>query len=177
MNLLKRLYRYLRPYRGWAVIAFGSMVIFASTQATLAALIQPLFDEVLAVTSHANAAKPEGMQSQAISGLLRQDRPEAERGPVIQTYERMQSRWKIWWRANRSEHWRWVLAALLIVFVTRAFTAFFSEYAFQRVRLSPVWYFRNDLYESIIHQSHRFFSERSTGELVSRVVSDADAIQ
>ena len=36
---------------------------------------------------------------------------------------------------------------------------------------------RNELYESIIQQSHRFFSERSTGEMVSRVVSDADAIQ
>ncbi len=29
----------------------------------------------------------------------------------------------------------------------------------------------------MIHQSHRFFTERSTGEMVSRVVSDADAIQ
>src|ERR1019366_2960344 len=36
---------------------------------------------------------------------------------------------------------------------------------------------RNELYERLIFQSHRFFSERSTGEMVSRVVSDADAIQ
>jgi subfamily B ATP-binding cassette protein MsbA len=36
---------------------------------------------------------------------------------------------------------------------------------------------RNELYERMIHQSHRFFAERSTGEMVSRVVSDADAIQ
>src|SRR5207248_3166113 len=66
---------------------------------------------------------------------------------------------------------------LLFVFVVRAITSFFSEYAFQKVGLSTVRDLRNELYERIIHQSHRFFSERSTGEMVSRVVSDADAIQ
>jgi subfamily B ATP-binding cassette protein MsbA len=43
--------------------------------------------------------------------------------------------------------------------------------------LSTVRDLRNQLYERIIGQSHRFFSERPTGEMVSRVVSDADAIQ
>ena len=70
-----------------------------------------------------------------------------------------------------------MLTALLLVFVIRAFTSFFSEYAFQKVGLSTVRDLRNELYERMIHQSHRFFSERSTGEMVSRVVSDADAIQ
>ena len=70
-----------------------------------------------------------------------------------------------------------MLTLLLIVFVVRAITSFFSEFAFQKVGLSTVRDLRNELYERIIHQSHRFFSERSTGEMVSRVVSDADAIQ
>mgnify|MGYP006173592811 CR=1 FL=1 len=63
------------------------------------------------------------------------------------------------------------------VFIVRAFTSFLSEYSFQKVGLSTVRDLRNQLYERIIGQSHRFFSERPTGEMVSRVVSDADAIQ
>src|SRR5205085_4569587 len=69
------------------------------------------------------------------------------------------------------------LTALLIIFLIRAVTSFFSEFAFQKVGLSTVRDLRNELYERIIQQSHRFFSERSTGEMVSRIVSDADAIQ
>src|SRR5205823_9475071 len=76
-----------------------------------------------------------------------------------------------------AEKTRRVLTALLIVFIIRAFTSFFSEFAFQKVGLSTVRDLRNELYERIITQSHRFFSDRSTGEMVSRVVSDADAIQ
>src|SRR5204862_1046773 len=82
-----------------------------------------------------------------------------------------------WWNAKPENKWRKVLAALLIVFMIRAFTSFFSEYAFQKVGLSTVRDLRNELYERIINQSHRFFADRSTGEMVSRVVSDADQIQ
>ncbi|HEX2122498.1 MAG TPA: ABC transporter ATP-binding protein, partial [Thermoanaerobaculia bacterium] len=66
---------------------------------------------------------------------------------------------------------------MLFIFLLRAITSFLSEYSFQKVGLSTVRDLRNELYERMIHQSHRFFSERPTGEMVSRVVSDADAIQ
>ena len=39
MNVLSRLYRYLRRYKAWALVAFGSMIIFALTQTMLMALI------------------------------------------------------------------------------------------------------------------------------------------
>src|SRR5207244_2883856 len=90
---------------------------------------------------------------------------------------RAKQRFGQWWSGNPAKKWRRVLTLLLFVFVVRAITSFFSEYAFQKVGLSTVRDLRNELYERIIHQSHRFFSERSTGEMVSRVVSDADAIQ
>ena len=76
-----------------------------------------------------------------------------------------------WWSGNPAKKWRRVLTLLLIIFVVRAITSFFSEYAFQKVGLSTVRDLRNQLYERIIHQSHRFFAERTTGEMISRVVS------
>ena len=109
--------------------------------------------------------------------VMKRDRPEGQRGFVINGYDRVAKRFESWWNAKPNDKWRKVLIVLLIVFMVRAFTSFFAEYGFQKVGLSTVRDLRNQLYERIIHQSHRFFAERSTGEMVSRLVSDADQIQ
>ncbi len=168
MKVLRRLYGYLRSYKAWAVLAFGSMLVFALTQTVLAALVQPLVDDVLT---------PPGTHRQverANARLSTIERAVAEYAPAI---SRAQQRFNRWWSADPSQKWKRVLTILLLVFIIRAFTSFLSEYSFQKVGLSTVRDLRNQLYERMIHQSHKFFAERSTGEMVSRVVSDADAIQ
>lgn len=160
MKILRRLYRYLRAYKAWAMVAFLSMMVFALSQTVLVALVQPLFDEVL---SPANAQPKEDKRLEAV-----------ERMPVIGSAK---ARFDAWWDADAAGKPQRVLILILCVFVLRAFTSFFSEYSFQKVGLSTVRDLRNQLYERMIGQSHRFFTERSTGEMVSRVVSDADAIQ
>ena len=179
MNILRRLYKYLRRYKGWAVVAFGSMIIFAITQTMLMALVKPLFDDVLTPPQAkvARVEKQTSTEDRLLDVILRRDEPEGRRGFVINTFDRANGAFQQWWNGNPAEKWKKVLGALLAVFVIRAFTSFFSEYAFQKVGLSTVRDLRNELYDRIIHQSHAFFSERPTGELVSRVVSDADAIQ
>ncbi|MGZ4808769.1 MAG: ABC transporter ATP-binding protein [Thermoanaerobaculia bacterium] len=182
MKVLPRLYRHLMHYKTWAIVAFGSMIIFAGTQTILMALVQPLFDDVLTppgkhFVQPRPASREQSARQRVIDTVLKRDLPEGHRGWLIDTYDRTTNRLGHWWNDHPSEKWRKVLTALLIVFLIRAFTSFFSEYAFQKVGLSTVRDLRNELYERIIQQSHRFFSERSTGEMVSRVVSDADAIQ
>jgi subfamily B ATP-binding cassette protein MsbA len=177
MSALRRLYRYLTPYKGWAVIAFGSMLIFAVTQTVMIAMSQPLFDEVLTRPTTQVTAKDSGTKRWVLDTVMKRDRPEGQRGWLINGYDRVTNRFESWWNTKPNEKWRKVLIILLIVFVVRAFTSFFAEYGFQKVGLSTVRDLRNELYERIIHQSHRFFAERSTGEMVSRLVSDADQIQ
>ena len=106
-----------------------------------------------------------------------QDVPEGQRGWIINTYDRAARRFDLWWNAKPNDKWRKVLIAILALFFIRAIASFFSEYGFQKVGLSTVRDLRNQLYERIINQSHRFFADRSTGEMVSRLVSDADQIQ
>lgn len=168
MKVLRRLYGYLDRYKAWAFLAFGSMIVFALTQTVLAALVKPLIDDVLT---------PPSVQRQI-------DRPNSRFAFVERTLQqnapllyRVKQRYDTWWSGNPALKWKRVLTILLLIFIIRAFTSFLSEYSFQKVGLSTVRDLRNQLYERIIHQSHRFFSERSTGEMVSRVVSDADAIQ
>jgi ATP-binding cassette, subfamily B, bacterial MsbA len=168
MSPLRRLYGYVTPYRGWAFVAFGSMIIFALTQTMLAGLVRPLIDEVLSPPSvQRTIAKPAERVS-AVESAVR------ERVPALY---RVKQRFDDWWRADPKVKAQRVLTVLLLVFVIRAITSFLSEYSFQKVGLSTVRDLRNQLYDRIINQSHRFFAERSTGEIVSRVVSDADAIQ
>ena len=169
MKILRRLYRYLLPYKLWAIAAFGSMIIFALTQTVLAALVQPVVDDVLSppAVQQKHATRADTRMAAVERGLERY-------APVLY---RAKQRFDAWWGGDPKLKWKRVLTVLLLVFVIRAFTSFLSEYAFQKVGLSTVRDLRNQLYERMIHQSHRFFSERSTGEMVSRVVSDADAIQ
>jgi ATP-binding cassette, subfamily B, bacterial MsbA len=181
MKILRRLYGYIRSYKAWTILAFSSMVIFALSQAVLMALVQPLFDEVLTPNVGARVSSPAPSspepKARVIDNVLQRDRPVEQRNAVINALDRTVSRVSYWWNGNPAEKWKRVLTLLLLVFVVRAFTSFFSEYSFQRVGLSTVRDLRNQLYDRIINQSHKFFSERSTGEMVSRVVSDADAIQ
>jgi subfamily B ATP-binding cassette protein MsbA len=171
MSVLRRLYGYLRSYKLWALAAFGSMIIFALTQTVLAALVRPLIDEVLTkqtTTERVRAQEPVRPELSAAETFIQENLP---------LVHRARERFDHWWSADPSLKWKRVLTILLLVFLVRAVTSFASEYSFQKVGLSTVRDLRNQLYERIIGQSHRFFAERSTGEMVSRVVSDADAIQ
>jgi len=180
MSVFRRLYQYLRRYRGWAFIALFSMLMFAATQTTLMALVQPLFDDVLSPPHMQKVKAPDtSARARVIDIVLKRSLPAGQRGILINTYDNLQDRWHHWWNAGgkREEKWKRILEIMLIVFFVRAMAGFFSEYSFQKVGLSTVRDLRDELYERIINQSHRFFSERSTGEMVSRLVSDADAIQ
>lgn len=179
MKALRRLYGYLRRYKIWAVIAFGSMIVFAVTQTAMIALTQPLFDDVL-VRPGTHAVAPQNSnpeRQQIIDTLLKRNLPEGQRGPLINAIDSAARRFNAWWNGHPADKWKKILFALVFIFIIRAFASYFAQYGFQVAGLSTVRDLRNALYERIIHQSHRFFTEHSTGEMVSRVVSDADAIQ
>ena len=178
MKILRRLYRYIRPYRGWAALAIVSMITVSVSYGALVALSRPLFDEVLTRQGVTREEKPAAdSRSQGIDFVLNRDKPEGQRGPLVNALDSVTRPARIWWETHEEDRWQFIPWILLGVFIVRGFSAFFAEYAFQKVGLYTVRDLRNELYDSIIHQSHSFFSERSTGEMVSRIVSDADQIQ
>jgi subfamily B ATP-binding cassette protein MsbA len=201
MKVLRRLYRYLRHYKAWAALAFGSMIIFAVTTTAMIGLFQPIIDigltppqappvatgpnatpaarpSAAAPVPKATLSREEKVKKRIIDAVLEREKPEGQRGWIINHADQLNHRFHGWWDpATRNTKFRYILMVMLAVIVLRAFASFSSEYAFQKVGLSTVRDLRNQLYERLIYQSHRFFSERSTGEMVSRIVSDADAIQ
>jgi len=66
---------------------------------------------------------------------------------------------------------------LLIFYLGKGIFSFLSGYYMTAVGLEFVRDLRNRLYHHIIFQSLSFFSDRRTGELSTRVISDTDRIQ
>src|SRR5258708_33588958 len=83
MSLLRGLYRYLARYKVWAIVAFGSMIIFAATQTMMMALVEPLFDVVLATPAQkaepTHVSREQATRDKVVNVVLERDRPEARR--------------------------------------------------------------------------------------------------
>lgn len=139
--------------------------------------VPPGAEEVGVLAAPSQESDDERTKTALIDMLLNRDRPEGQRGAVVNALDRATAGIRGWWEERQDQRWVYILTALMITFVVRAVTSFFSEYSFQKVGLSTVRDLRNALYESIIRQSNRFFSRKSTGELMSRIVSDVEQIQ
>ena len=125
MNVFFRLLVYARPHRARLAAALGTMVLYGAASAGLAALIQPIFDEVL---------------------------------------------------PNR-ENLAPIAAAILIVYLLKGLGAYLSSYLMTDVGQRVVRDLRNVLFRHILGQSVAFFSQRTTGRLMSRITNDVGQVQ
>jgi len=103
MSVLKRLYRYVDQYRVWAIIAFGSMIIFAISQTVMIALSQPLFDEVLTRPTTQVSSQDSTTKRWILDIVLKRNKREGKRGLLINTFDRTQRRFDAWWNANQAD--------------------------------------------------------------------------
>src|SRR5260221_4563298 len=139
MKVLRRLYSSLARYKMWAVVAFGSMLIFAGTQTAMVALSQPLFDVVLTAPElheppPTHVSREQAGRDRALNLILERDRPEGQRGWLPRTAGRNILVVTDWWAAKPCpDKVRVELGAIFILFVIRSVTSFSSEYAVQKV--------------------------------------------
>src|SRR5436309_5566065 len=135
MKILRRIYRYLRHYEAWAILAFGSMLAFAVTQTTLIGLLQPIVDIGLTPPGATQVVRDHPSREQAVKStilnfVLHLDKPEGQRGWLGNTVGRANHRFHMWWdSASPKEQFHRILWVLLAAFVINAVAAFFSEYA------------------------------------------------
>jgi subfamily B ATP-binding cassette protein MsbA len=125
VNVFLRLLEYARPYRARLLAALAAMVLYGAASAGVAALIQPIFDEVL----------PSG------ENLI----------PIA--------------------------LAILGVYLVKGVAAYLSAYLMTDVGQRVVRDIRNVLFRHILGQSVAFFSDQTTGRLMSRITNDVGQIQ
>ncbi|NQW05627.1 MAG: lipid A export permease/ATP-binding protein MsbA [Acidobacteria bacterium] len=71
----------------------------------------------------------------------------------------------------------WVAGMLLTAFAVKGLGAYVSGYLMTEVGQRVVMDLRNRLYRHVLDQSAAFFSRRSSGQLISRIITDVSQVQ
>jgi subfamily B ATP-binding cassette protein MsbA len=164
MKTLPRLLGYFSRYKWRALGALAAMALVSAATVTLLFLLKKVIDEVLGAgaagaivgmgtgASSRTAPLLAGLESGYAAGL------DAARAAGLGT--------------------RYAVPLLLVaaLLVKNVFT-YLSEVALNSIGLAMVRDLRQDAYRALLDQSTRYSSESSSGELMSRLLSDAEQIQ
>ena len=163
MKPFPRLLRYFGRYKGRALLALAGMGIVSIATVALLFLLKKVIDEVLG--AGASAALPgaiSGAGSARLAPLLRW--LESGYAALIQAAAGIDTRFAI-------------PLLLLAALIVKNVFAYLSEFALNSIGLAMVRDLRHDAYRALLQQSTRFSSESSSGDLMSRLLSDAEQIQ
>jgi subfamily B ATP-binding cassette protein MsbA len=152
MAQVQRLLTFLRPYAFRFAVAVVLMAVVGACEAVTALLIRPVFDRLFTPGS-----APIFLFKWPFTGQ------------PIYLQEFLPAR----------IHNVWTVIAIAIITVTalKGLAEFFATYFINYVGHSVVRDLRNLLYSRIIQQSIAFFSNNSTGKLMSAVTSDIEKVQ
>lgn len=189
MKLSPFLWRYFRRYWPLAILAVLMVVIYALTTILLLAIFQPILSEVLGAdakdlkgTAFSTLVQPAAEKPAEASAASPEKTPSA--------FERLKKAADLQGAFDRG--YRWTKASLGIdesnvvyflpvlfvaIFLLRSLSDFLNNYLFQVIGLGATTDLRADLYDRLLHQSSRFYSEHPSGELVSRVSNDISVMQ
>jgi ATP-binding cassette, subfamily B, bacterial MsbA len=164
VTTLPRLLRYFRRYALRATLALAAMALVAVATVSLLFLLKKVIDEVLG----AGAAG-------ALAGLGAAG--SSRTAPLLALLERGYGAASAMAQAIGLDA-RWAVPLLLVAsLLVKNVFAYLSEYALNAIGLGMVRDLRSDAYRAILDQSTRFSAETASGELMSRLLSDAEQIQ
>ena len=160
---LPRLLVYFGRYRGRALAALATMAAVSALTVVFLFLLNKLIDDALGAGA-----------STSIAGLGKHPRAAA---PLIAWLDRGYTLAR-----SAAEHAglsaRFAVPLLLLAtLVAKNACSYFSEFALNGIGIAMVRDLRNDAYQKLLRKSARFYSQASTGDLLSRMLSDVEQIQ
>ncbi len=164
MKTLPRLLGYFGRYKWRALSALGAMVLVSAATVALLFLLKKVIDEVLGAGA---AGAIVGMGAGASSRM----------GPLLAALESAYAAGLDRGRAAGLDTRYAVPLLLVAALLVKNVFAFLSEFALNSIGLAMVRDLRQDAYRALLDQSTRYSSESSSGELMSRLLSDAEQIQ
>jgi len=190
VKLTRFLFRYLRRYWRWALLALAATLTYAVTTIILIQLIQAVFGEVLRIEGGPSGVPKEVSALVSSDAATNSDEVHPGTGPGVaeqagrrarvfldrylnQGYQRVKAALGI----GPDEVVYFVPLAFVLVFLLRSLADFLNGYSFQRIGLGATTDLRNDLYERTLEQTARFHADHPSGELTSRVVHDVGVLQ
>jgi subfamily B ATP-binding cassette protein MsbA len=164
MKPFPRLLRYFGRYKGRALLALVGMGIVSMATVALLFLLKKVVDEVLGAGASAGLPGVSGAGSARLAPLLQW----LESGYAALVASAV--------AAGIDTRFAIPLLLLAALVVKNVF-AYLSEFALNSIGLAMVRDLRHDAYRALLEQSTRFSSESSSGDLMSRLLSDAEQIQ
>ena len=167
------LWGYFRPYAPWLVLALASTLVFAGSMVGLLVGFKLILKEVVR-TDEAIEARAEEPEDNPVRIVLERWGLDLDLDTLID---------RLWGSVEGAlgitdDNIVWMLpVAFAGVFLLRSLASFLTSFVFQIVGLGATNDLRNELYERILHQSSRFYSQHPSGELVSRVGNDVAVMQ
>jgi len=164
MKPLPRLLRYFGRYRVRALLALAAMGLVSVATVALLFLLKKVIDEVLG----AGTAEALGGRAPLEAGRM---------APLLRWLETAYAAARDTAVAAGIDAPYAIPLLLLAALLVKNVFAYFSEYALNSIGLAMVRDLRQDAYRSLLDQSTRFSSDSSSGDLMSRLLSDAEQIQ
>jgi subfamily B ATP-binding cassette protein MsbA len=151
-----RLLRYALPYRGRIAISIGCLLIVSLLNAVSIASLQPVFDGLFGGEANRQfLSLPRALQ------------------PVLGDWA---ARAQAFMRANQMSVLTFLAWFLLVVLSVKALVNYLSVYLMRYVSERIMVDVRDELYAHLHTLSLGFFMRKNTGEIVSRVTTDVDAV-
>jgi subfamily B ATP-binding cassette protein MsbA len=164
VKTFRRLLLYFSRYRTRALAAIGAMAIVSVSAVAMLYLVGRVFDDALG----AGAAESfGGLRAAAAS----------KSGPLLRWLDEGYAAARRAAEA-RGVSVRYAVPVLLFVALfSKSLFSYLSEFELNGIGVAMVRDLRRDAYRRLLHQSTRFYSQGSTGDLMSRMLSDVEQIQ
>ena len=164
MKTFRRLLLYFGQYRGRALAAIGAMAIVSLSAVTMLYLVGRVFDDTL---GQGAAESFSGLRGAAAS----------RSGPLLRLLDQGYAAARQAAEAQGISVRYAVPALLFLALLLKSLFSYFSEFELNGIGVAMVRDLRRDAYRRLLHQSTRFYSLGSTGDLMSRMLSDVEQIQ
>ena len=161
---LPRLLRYFGRYKIRAVLALLGMAVVSVATVALLFLLKKVVDEVLGAGASAAMAGSAPAGSARLAPAVRWLEDAYAAGVRAAVGLGLDTRYA-------------VPLMLLAALIVKNVFAYLSEFALNSIGLAMVRDLRRDAYAALLRQSSRFSSERSSGDLMSRILTDAEQVQ
>ncbi len=164
MKTFRRLLLYFARYRARALAAIGAMAIVSLSAVAMLYLVGRVFDDALGPGA---AESFGGLRGAAAS----------RSGPLLRWLDEGYAAARQAAEA-RGISLRYAVPVLLfIALFSKSLFSYFSEFELNGIGVAMVRDLRRDAYRRLLSQSTRFYSQGSTGDLMSRMLSDVEQIQ
>jgi subfamily B ATP-binding cassette protein MsbA len=164
VRTFRRLIHYFGKYRARALMAIAAMGIVSLSAVAMLYLVGRVFDDTLGPGATESFG---GLRGAAAS----------KSGPLLRWLDAGYA------AARRAAEARGISVRfavpvlLFIALFTKNLFSYFSEFELNGIGVAMVRDLRRDAYDRLLHQSTRFYSQGSTGDLMSRMLSDVEQIQ